>query len=88
MKQVPSEAAEALMSLRNLLLAVCRERSDGARLLDSLRDGGLRIVLDETAGVITIGVVLDEGVWTVETVDCHPGSATFGSLHSGGTTTH
>ena len=84
--KVPSATASAVLSLRALILAICRARPDGDELLATLTAGHTRVVFDEREGVITFGVAPStpgDPVEWLETVTCDPNDEiTFGALES------
>lgn len=55
------ETATAIAALRDLILAVCRVRPDGAGLLTRLSQGTTRIVLDERSGMVIVGAAREDG---------------------------
>lgn len=82
--KVQSETAAAILALRDLLIAACQQRADGAEVLAKAAQGNLRIVLDESAGLITFGIPgpANAVVW-LESILCDPrDERRFGALAS------
>jgi hypothetical protein len=82
--EVKLAAGATLITLRELMIAICAARPDGGQLLKTLETGQIRIVLDGPLGLLEFRRVLPDGddEW-LETmsVNLHD-AATFGALLS------
>lgn len=75
------QTAAAVLALRDLVLAICAGREDGAALVERHRtEGTLHVVLDEGEGLLVFGRRGPDGAitWT-DSVRCDPRDpTTFG----------
>lgn len=76
-----TQTAAAVLALRDLFIAICAGRPDGAALLERQRTAAtLHVILDEKAGVIAFASKGEDGKVTwLDSVCCVPANtATFG----------